>query len=214
VGKPLPQPTLPNLSVDDDIDDKASINTRITAPSYHTQDRYYPHTDKGNGPDYPPMPAYNPYSTHQNPNSYTQFNQSQGAFAQDEPPYQRHLYDDDNESTVHLSAAAAPYGQQYSYPTAGAVAYEPHDVYQGHGGAPQASRRLSPANAQPRPSSGLAYDDDVSEHYGANAPGSYHVQGESPYPAHPDGHGYQQSSAGRAYDEDYGRGGGHGHTVL
>lgn len=65
IGKPLPQPTLPNLSVEDD--DVASITKRSAygqdyyytsdsksiAPSYHT-------TSAGaDYPDYPPMPAYN-----------------------------------------------------------------------------------------------------------------------------------------------------------
>src|SRR6266498_6028309 len=63
IAKPLPQPTLPNLSVDDD-DDTSSMATRGPPPSTYTQD--YLHAPE-KGMDYPPMPAYNPYSSHPAP---------------------------------------------------------------------------------------------------------------------------------------------------
>lgn len=101
-SKPLPQPTLPNLSVDDDIDDKSSF-TRV-APSTYTQDsNYYYNSDPKNFKP-PPMPAYNPYSTQQPPDAYATFNPSQAAFEE----YHQAPYGDD-ESNVHLTSSAAPF---------------------------------------------------------------------------------------------------------
>jgi len=96
-SKPLPQPTLPNLSVDDDLDDKV-------APSTYTQDSYYYYSDAKNF-NPPPMPAYNPYSTQQPPDAYATFNPSQVAF---QPPeeYQAPYGD---ESNIHLTSSAAPF---------------------------------------------------------------------------------------------------------
>ncbi len=93
IAQPLPQPTLPNLSVDDD--DASSMNTRV-APSMHTKDYNY-YNDKA---DYPPMPAYN---------AYGQYNPSSASVAYGDPNYPpppQHLYDTDNESQIHLAAAA------------------------------------------------------------------------------------------------------------
>jgi hypothetical protein len=172
IAKPLPQPTLPNLSVDDD-DDTLSVNTRGPPPSAYTQD-YYNHGSDNNSAvngDYPPsMPAYSPYSPHQPPGSHTQFHKSSTSFPHDDQNYyhQHQMYDEDNESTAHLTMAAAPFSQQPAnqqpgYPSAaypyghmghngGGHSYEPHDVYQGRVGTAQAPSQ--------RPSStGLAYDD-------------------------------------------------------
>ncbi len=62
------------------------------------------------------MPAFNPASAHQN-GSYSNYNQSQGTISRDDslynyPPPQQGMYDDDNDSTVHLATSAAPFGQQ------------------------------------------------------------------------------------------------------
>ncbi|CAK5262750.1 unnamed protein product [Mycena citricolor] len=100
-SKPLPQPTLPNLSVDDDLDDKASIYTRGPAPSTYTQDSYYYSDHKSNPPA---MPAYNPYSNYQAPDAYAKYNPSQATLAQDE--YQTQYGD---ESTTQLTSGAAPF---------------------------------------------------------------------------------------------------------
>ncbi|KAF8914573.1 hypothetical protein CPB85DRAFT_1433573 [Mucidula mucida] len=94
IQKPLPQPTLPNLSVDDDFDDGIKSE--------------YP----------PPMPAYNPALTYQSPNSFPNFNQSQANIGREDslynyPPPQG-MYDDDNESTAHLASSAAPFAHQSS----------------------------------------------------------------------------------------------------
>jgi hypothetical protein len=84
IHQPLPQPTLPNVSLDDDdFDDGASRKTRGPAPSIFTQDTYYHNNYNGDyktayppndyaAADYPPMPAYanQPYS-HQYQSSQT-----------------------------------------------------------------------------------------------------------------------------------------------
>jgi len=137
VGKPLPQPTLPNLSVDDD-DDRSSIRTRGPPPSTYTQDSNYYYNDKA-GAYPPPMPAYNPYSTTQSPGSYAHINPSQPSLARED--YSPAAYEEDD--TTGLTNAAAPFAQQsqthldghssYSnpYSPGPTVGYDAHDVYQG-----------------------------------------------------------------------------------
>lgn len=232
IAKPLPQPTLPNLSVDDDFDDNMSMTTRVPAPSTYTQDYYHYNSDKNSimSGDYPPpMPAYNPYSTHQAPGSYAHFQLSSASFTQEDPAYQNHqMYEDDNESTAHLATAAAPFSQQspiersrsagipYGHPGPGSGGgggnmYNPHDVYEGRAAAHSARF----------PTSGLAYD-DTSEYSRGSLPGytgHNSLSSENPYagyssnPATPQGGNLQQQSRrGRAYDEEGGGGGGGGHT--
>ncbi|THV08666.1 hypothetical protein K435DRAFT_708645 [Dendrothele bispora CBS 962.96] len=184
IGKPLPQPTLPNLSVDDDVDDAASFRTRGPPPSTYTQDYYNP--DHGAYP--PPMPAYNPYS--QNTGSFTQINPSQPTLREDSlynyAP--QGYYDDDNDSVAHLAGTAAPIAGQgqglgvdhNSYPNPyspgpGNTSYDPHDVYQGHAGMTGSAygdyRSHTP---------GHAYDDYRShtpangQHYGQQGNGYNH----------------------------------------
>lgn len=186
IATPLPQPTLPNLSVDDDIDDNISINTRAVAPSMYTQDQYY-NSDKSTlmtGDYPPPMPAYNPYSAHQG--SYTHFQSSSASFTHEQSPYQHHqMYEEDNESTLHLASSAAPFSQQrtpidrsrspgvpYGHPGAGGN-YDPHDVYQGRATHLDTPQRRSPA-------SGLAYDD--ASHYSTGSLPAYGVQPPSDNP--------------------------------
>jgi len=208
VAQPLPQPTLPNLSVDDDDDDKSSMQTR-TAPSSastYTKD-YYPYQSEK---DYPPMPAYNPYSTHQAPGNYANYNPSSATLNYDDPTYPQYMYEDDNESTANLAISAAPFardpverqGSPYGPPQNGG--YDPHDVYQGRAGSTAPQPRRSPPLSQAP--SGLAYDDPSdyqSQH--AQSPAS-----TAPYA------GYSRPAnsmvpqpRGRNYDEEvaaYGRG--------
>jgi len=158
VGKPLPQPTLPNVSVDDVVDDALSMNTRNPAPSTYTQD--YSSSDKGL--DYPPpMPAYNPYSTHQPPISHAHFQSSSVSIANDDSAYYQRFYEDDNVSTAHLTTSAAPFSQYSPIDKARSGVhngyldggnYDSHDVYQGRASARPDNRRRSP------PTTGLASD--------------------------------------------------------
>ncbi|OCH90710.1 hypothetical protein OBBRIDRAFT_754491 [Obba rivulosa] len=126
IAQPLPQPTLPNISLDDD-DDTASIRTRGPAASAYTaQNDYYYADRKGPdyGPDYspqeyPPMPAYNqPYG----------FNPSVGTL-----PDEQGQYDDDYGSVAHLPMSAAPFARSdVSSPAPSYVNWDPQAVYQGN----------------------------------------------------------------------------------
>ncbi|TFK43645.1 hypothetical protein BDQ12DRAFT_731635 [Crucibulum laeve] len=222
VAQPLPQPTLPNVSIDDD-DDTSSVNTRVPAPSTYTQEYYHYNSDKN--ADYPPMPAYNPYSTQQPPGSYATFN------TYDDPMYPSHrqnMYDDDdNESTVNLTASAAPFAQQpihhpgsVPYHTGGgAASYDPRDVYQGRVAAtpaPASQWRTSPTST----ANGLAYD-DVQDYpnqragldggfQGAHSSyGSSLQVSENPYGGYSSGPTTPQPARGRGYDEEGGYGAGY-----
>ena len=101
IAQPLPQPTLPNVSLDD-IDDTSSMRKGGPAPSMYTAqtDFYYP-ANKEYGmdyppSDYPPMPAYG--------QQYGQYNSSVGVLPDD----QQHYDDNDYGSTANLALAAAP----------------------------------------------------------------------------------------------------------
>ncbi|KIK99268.1 hypothetical protein PAXRUDRAFT_132449 [Paxillus rubicundulus Ve08.2h10] len=148
IAKPLPQPTLPNLSVDDD-DDDASVIKRGPSPGSYPQDYYHASENKSIAPsyhttlvgvdysDYPPMPAYNTGYSHQAPGAYPQYNPSVATFDQ-EPP-QTYMYDDDYSSSVNLPATAAPISYQQAGPydtyghsgMAGNYVADAYDVYQG-----------------------------------------------------------------------------------
>ena len=134
-------------------------------------------------------------------------------FGPEETPYQQHQWhEDDNDSTVHLASAAAPFSQQQSpierarstgIPTGHPGIrghYDPHDVYQGRTTTPHidASQTRSPLT------SGLAYD-DLSENSTGSLP-AYHPHTDNPYAVQ----GHYQSSHGWGNN---GAGGGYGHAM-
>jgi len=164
-AKPLPQTTLPTLSVDDDLDDNNSMRTRGPPPSTYTQDHYYYQDTAADYP--PPMPAYNPNSTHQYNDSGPYYNASQTTLTYDDSAYQRHqMYDDDND-TAQLTAAAAPFAQHAPVDRPGTA--------QPYGYLPAAPRMASPYSAQTQmyPSeNGLSYDNNPRS-YQENAYGGY-----------------------------------------
>ena len=232
IAKPLPQPTLPNLSIDDE-DDASSMNTRV-APSTYTKDYYNYQSDTGG--DYPPMPAYNPYSAQQPPGNYPHYNPSSATLSYDEPMYP-YKYDDDNESTANLTTSAAPFARDpvdrhgSPYIQTQNASYDPRDVYQGRAGstapqqqAPQYGRRSPPSSLRQVPS-GLAYDDPSdypSPSQYSQSPTSFGPpQGEDPYAGYSSPANtmrpqqYQgQGARGRNHDEEiggYGRGQGGPH---
>ncbi|KAJ7699965.1 hypothetical protein B0H17DRAFT_271873 [Mycena rosella] len=174
-SKPLPQPTLPNLSVDDDLDDKSSMHTRV-APSTYTQDSYYYYNSDVKNANPPPMPAYNPYSTHQAPDAYATFNSSQATFQQDEyqPPYE-------DESAMHLTSGAAPFSHsQYPIDRPGSAAPNPYYEQQN---MPPYSNSQYPID---RPGSAAPSTYHNNSQYpidrpGSAAPSTYH-NGGSQYP--------------------------------
>ncbi|KAJ7904407.1 hypothetical protein B0H14DRAFT_2662705 [Mycena olivaceomarginata] len=173
-SKPLPQPTLPNLSVDDDIDDKSSMHTKV-APSTYTQDSYYYYNSDAKNANPPPMPAYNPYSTHQAPDAYANFNPSQATFQQSEDPYQ---YED--ESNAHLTSGAAPFSQQYTTDRHGSPApfSQYHNSPVDRNGSPAPIQYHNPVdrNGSPAP---VQYHNPVDRN-GSPAPNRYN----SPAPRH------------------------------
>jgi len=124
IAKPLPQPTLPNLSVDDDMDDSSTMHTRVP-PSNYSQDNYFA-SDYKNDLDYPPMPTYQQGYGHQG-HSQSTFND----------PAQYGQYEEEYEGTAHLTGAAAPVGSSQPLPDHGqsnAYGYysaDPHGTYQG-----------------------------------------------------------------------------------
>jgi len=150
IAQPLPQPTLPNLSVDDDFDDASSTKTPKPPPSNYSQDHYY-------AADHPPMPVYNHTYGH-----YT--NPSQGTFTTDDVHQSHPIYQEEYDATAHLPATAAPYGQQIppqrpgtapppltvGNPQGANYFGNPHDVYQG---------RVEVGRRSPGPSAydGIAY---------------------------------------------------------
>ncbi|KAJ3741261.1 hypothetical protein DFH05DRAFT_1536996 [Lentinula detonsa] len=196
VGKPLPQPTLPNLSVDDD-DDRSSIRTRGPPLSTYTQDSNYYYYDKG-GAYPPPMPAYNPYSGNQPAGSYAYINPSQPALSRED--YQPGYEEDD---TTGLAVAAAPFAQQsqthldahsssltnpYSPGPTGGTGFDAHDVYQGRDShSPEHDGLAYRSNSHSEHFEGLAYDQQPQQ-------GAYNRN----YASHHD----MQSSVG-AYHQDY-----------
>ncbi|KAH9179908.1 hypothetical protein EDB89DRAFT_1841466 [Lactarius sanguifluus] len=134
IHQPLPQPTLPNISIDDDLADIASLQIRAPPSNYTSgSDKYYA-ADATASYDYPAMPAYNaPHSYSQDANSYARYNPS-GTTLQGE----NHLYEDDHGSTAHLAPAIDSHNQYddrhppgQHYESQGYVA-DPYDVYTGY----------------------------------------------------------------------------------
>ena len=175
IHQPLPQPTLPNISIEDDLADIASLQKR-PAPSTYTagSDKYY--VADATAYDYPAMPVYNgsyPYS--QDASSYARHNPS-GTTLHDE----NHFYEDDYGSTSHLAPAAdsqPQYDDYYRQGTAQPSEYQgyladPYDLYIGHAVGGQYDYNNSQQPHQPGPQAftgqhahdpandvSLAYDD-------------------------------------------------------
>jgi hypothetical protein len=135
IQQPLPQPTLPNISIDDDLADIASLQKRAGTPtttySGTGESRYG--TDAKVSYDYPTMPAYNaPYSHLQDPMTYARYNPSVPTLA-DEGQY----HEDDYGSTANFVLDAEPYGQgdrDHPAPYHGSQGYaaDPYDIYTGY----------------------------------------------------------------------------------
>jgi len=167
IAQPLRQPTLPNVSIDDDVD-TSSTRAKAYAPSalsnvVSTNDYYYNDRKEYPPADYPPMPAYNqPYGHY--PDYY---NGSASAL-----PEEHAVYDDEYGSTAHLATSAAPFARADdanslapSYQAS--QGYYSHDPAAHHGASPatgygQAYAHDSQAYAQHDP----AYAQQDSHAYG------------------------------------------------
>jgi hypothetical protein len=194
IHQPLPQPTLPNISIDDDLADIASLQKR-PAPSTYTagSDKYYA-ADATASYDYPAMPAYNgsyPYS--QDANSYARPNPS-GTTLHDD----NHFYEDDYGSTSHLALAADTQPQHDDYYRQGVGQQhsehqgylpDPYDLYIGHAVGGQYDYTNTQHPHQPGPQTfvsqhahdptddvSLAYDD--APHYQTAPQQGYHHGGQ------------------------------------
>jgi len=158
IHQPLPQPTLPNISIDDDLADIASLQKRSATPSTNytgAGDRYY--AADAQSYDYPAMPAYNaPYSQHQDPAAYARYNLSVPTLTDD-----NQYYEDDYKSTTNLALAAEAHSrddQSHYQGSQQGYVVDPYDVYIGnaanghHGHQPGRHPHDAPDNQ------GLAYD--------------------------------------------------------
>jgi len=195
-SKPLPQPTLPNLSVDDDLDDKSSMHTRV-APSTYTQDSYYYYNSDVKNANPPPMPAYNPYSTHQAPDAY--FNPSQTTFQQQDE-YQA-PYED--ESSMHLTSGAAPFSHaQYPIDRPGSATPNPYygsENYQQQDAPPFSHSQYPidrPGSAAPNPYHNGSGNYDPHDVYQGRAVPSPRPQQQRAPPS-----GLARPVSGLAYDD-------------
>jgi hypothetical protein len=179
--KPMPQPTLPNVSLDDeDFNDTMSMRSRGLAGSTLAGDHYYA-DNKSAIVDYPTISAYNqPYSHHQDPNNaYAHYNPSAPSLADE--------YPDEYGSTAALPTVGYGHQTDPSYQSSAYVA-DPYDVYSGHtdhGNAslhPQAAYTTAPSYRSPSPSgygvapsyrspSPAAYD-HTYYNYGGNGAGN------------------------------------------
>jgi len=149
VGQPLPQPTLPQVFLDDDELDGKSMRTGIAPSTYTAASSDY--FDRKDYPvDYPPMPAYNqgyPQQYVQQDPYHHQHNRSLGSVAE-----QPGAYEDDYGSTAHL----APYGRDDASSFAGSQPNFNHQQQQG--GYPQHVNHAQHHNAAYVTDSDLAYD--------------------------------------------------------
>lgn len=147
VHQPLPQPTLPNISIDDDLADIASLQKRAGTPSINTTgERQY--TVDAKAYDYATMPAYNaPYSHAQDPMAYARYNPSAPSL-----PDEGRYHEDDYGSTANFALAAVPYGhddQSTQHHGSQDHATDPYDIYLGYAANDQFDTGGGQYGAQP-----------------------------------------------------------------
>jgi hypothetical protein len=190
IAQPLPQPTLPKITLDDD--ETSSVRTRGAAPSTYTGTSDYYSERKDYGLDYPPM-DYPPMPAFAQPYGH-QYNGSVGTL----PSEDQHYDDNDYGSTAHLALTAAPYADDYSQ-TNNMFAPQAHGAQSHHGlyaynADPHAAYRgASPANADavpqyrgPSPAPSQNYDHAFEDGHGQAYPQQYQQ-----YPQH-NGHDVPQ----------------------
>jgi hypothetical protein len=225
---PLPQPTLPNISLDDD--DKMSIRSgRSKGPGSTLHGDYYASDAKSivaseyaaAVPDYSTMPAYaQPYSTHQDPhNAYAHYNPSA-------PDLGEGYGNEFVASTTYL----APHAQTQAYGQTGdpfgtnaghGYVTDPYDVYAGENAHGQQHQQYAqhgydqqyPQHAydQQQQHQHQGYDQQQHQGYGSDhlyveqsAP-TYRSASPSNYGSEPSYHTHaqQQQGAVPAYGQAY-----------
>ncbi|EJD01444.1 uncharacterized protein FOMMEDRAFT_126370 [Fomitiporia mediterranea MF3/22] len=181
VHNPLPQPTLPDIKLDDEfMDDSTSVRTRVTGAT----DYYYADYKNAYATDYPPpMPPYK-----QQYGGYASSLQSS-----DDPSY--YYADNKYDSQANLANAAAPVARQTNNSSPMA---NPHSAnyngtfgYDGqHGGTGYDS-----------------YNHDGHTGYGQDVPGAYAVSGDANEYGQQHSQGY--SHYGQSYEQDIGQSNGY-----
>jgi len=196
IAKPLPQPTLPNISLDDD--DGASSIRPPPSTMTGTNDYYYAEAKTPmeyaadfNPMDYPPMPSYGqPYShNHQ---------QSLGSLQDDHQT----IYDDEYGSTVHLASTAAPMARAdtgYSYS---------HDTHPQGTGTP-VPEYMQYQQGYPQVAQGQYAYDGHSGHYAGGDP---HYGGGDPHYGGGDPH-YGSGDPHRGGEDAYDYNAGQAHAM-
>ncbi|KAI5119893.1 hypothetical protein M0805_003697 [Coniferiporia weirii] len=152
IHNPLPQPTLPDIKLDDeDMDDGTSVRTRVPAGNDYFYGGDYKSTYAADQP--PPMPAYN---------------QQYGAYPTPDDPSL--YYADHYDSQTSLTAAAAPIARQANNRSPSPMANPHSATYDGgygqdvhNGGYTQGA---------------YAHDPYGHDAYGQEAPGAYSVGGD------------------------------------
>lgn len=185
VHNPMPQPTLPDIKLDDDdFDDGAStIRTRVPGPN-----DYYYNDYKNSYSDFPPpMPAYKQDAYG---NTY-----AQSVHSTDDANY----YADQFDSHTNLAAAAAPIARQANNSTPAPTAYSQQAANYGT----QYGQDTYGA---------YGYDQQAYNGYGQDVPGAYAVSGDpneygqnhQQYSNY--GYGHDQTQGAYAYEpqHDYG----------
>lgn len=196
IAKPLPQPTLPTVSLDDD-DDKASMRSRGPPGSTISGNPYYFETKDAYSPsEYPPMPAFNPAYGHQ-------YNQSVGTFEAPSP------YEEEYGSTAHLTSSAAPFARAGAEPDRGGAA-TPFSQYGGdspaesdyqhyqqqHHTADGAGYGGRMDNYTHQQESSPYYNDPQAQHPGAQHDAyTYDTQGYQNAPGYHEAQAYQETQA-------------------
>jgi len=109
IRAPLPEPTLPNINLDDDFQSPSKSQSEW-APDHKSTKSDYP-SSLYSAPDYPPMPTYDAYPQYP-PNTQHGYSSSQHGF--DNPA---HHDESEYASTAYLADGAAPPGlhPQHSY---------------------------------------------------------------------------------------------------
>jgi len=104
LSKPLPQPTLPSIVLDDLEPDNVSMRTRVDTDYQHnkwqSEYTYSSNNLTDAAPDYPPMPPYQPYA-----HSGYDYHQDAASIPEQSP----YVYDDRyGDSQIALTGAASP----------------------------------------------------------------------------------------------------------
>ncbi|KAJ3488746.1 hypothetical protein NLI96_g2638 [Meripilus lineatus] len=184
IAQPLPQPTLPNISLDDDDDHSSQRAADVSQNSRY----YYDQTDYPPS-EYPPMPAFS--HPHTSYDSYGQYNPSAHTLAED----------DDHGITTHLATWGAPHAGFQDRNTN--AAYE-WDAYGGYQTASTSSRYPTPQRYEVVYDGSPAYTGQQHGHgtHAGNGSGNYYWSGQGR--ANGGGYTNEYRSGRRGANDGYG----------